>query len=107
MGETIWCRVDTLFGVQVSFPRYGGTTVSECSAIFLGESGRPRTETPPSWAEDGASELVAIRAGQEKLKALRCSAQSSGKFFNWARRLAVSSAGWLPIRIAAMMSGAR
>ncbi len=46
MVETIWCRVDTLLGVQVSFSRYGGTTVSECSAIFLGESGRPRTETP-------------------------------------------------------------
>ncbi len=44
MVETIWCRVDTQLGVQVSFSRYGGTTVSECSAIFLGESGRPRTE---------------------------------------------------------------
>ncbi len=46
MVETIWCRVDTLLGVQVSFSRYGGTTVFECSAIFLGESGGPRTETP-------------------------------------------------------------
>ncbi len=27
--ETIWCRVDALLGVQVSFSRYGGTTVSE------------------------------------------------------------------------------
>ena len=37
---------------------------------------------------------MAIRAGQEILRTLRCSAQSSGKFFSWARRLAVSSAGW-------------
>ncbi len=88
MVETIWCRVDTQLGVQVSISRYGGTTVSECSAIFLGESGRPRTETLHRGRRAGAFELVAIRAGQEKLRALRCSAQSSGKFFNWARRLA-------------------
>ena len=63
MVETIWCRVDTLLSVQVSFSRYGGTTVFECSVIFLGESGRQTAnrDAVHRGRRAGAFELAGVR----------------------------------------------